>query len=114
MYVRTIVDVPHGAQLTVCHASQWDARPVRQAALLQVRAGGWGSAGDACALPLHAAPRPLSFVVWPLRDRACLIIPLCLTLMLNKPAAPLGPLLPCRCLLLAAGARPEVRMRALL
>jgi hypothetical protein len=40
MYVRTIVDVPHGTQLTVCHASQWDARPVRQAALLQVRAGG--------------------------------------------------------------------------
>ncbi len=36
MYVRTIVDVPAGAQLTVCHAQAYDPRPVRQAALLQV------------------------------------------------------------------------------
>lgn len=58
MYVRTIVDVPAGAQLTVCHAQAYDPRAVRQAALLQVGActgrhvqgcpGGLGS----------AAPRP--------------------------------------------------------
>lgn len=36
MYVRTIVDVPAGAQLTICHAQAYDQRSVRQAALLQV------------------------------------------------------------------------------
>lgn len=41
MYVRTIVDVPAGAQLTVCHAQAYDPRPVRQAALLQVRRVCW-------------------------------------------------------------------------
>lgn len=45
MYVRTIVDVPQGAQLTVCHSQAYDPRPVRQAALMQVpwAMGGWAA-----------------------------------------------------------------------
>lgn len=39
MYVRTIVDVPAGAQLTICHVQAYDQRSVRQAALLQVWCG---------------------------------------------------------------------------
>ncbi|KAL4434829.1 hypothetical protein ABPG77_005356 [Micractinium sp. CCAP 211/92] len=50
MYVRTIVDVPAGAQLTVCHAQAYDPRPVRQAALLQER--GIKCACERCSEPL--------------------------------------------------------------
>ena len=80
MYVRTIVDVPHGAQLTVCHTSQWDARPVRQAALLQVRTCGraGGPLPGALALSRAAPKHPLVLCCPPPR-LACLGIQACLT-----------------------------------
>ncbi|PSC73293.1 SET domain-containing [Micractinium conductrix] len=62
MYVRTIVDVPAGAQLTVCHVQAYDPRPVRQAALLQER--GLKCACERCSEPLAKSTDRFLEGVW--------------------------------------------------
>ncbi len=53
MYVRAIVDVPQGAQLTVCHTQVYDPRPVRQAALFQVRTRALGVTDQPGLVPCY-------------------------------------------------------------
>lgn len=62
MHVRTVVDVVAGQQLTLCHAPQYEPRPVRQAALLQER--GLACACERCIEPLATSTDRFLEGVW--------------------------------------------------
>ncbi|EFN52201.1 hypothetical protein CHLNCDRAFT_139012 [Chlorella variabilis] len=66
MHVRTVVDVVAGQQLTLCHAPQYEPRPVRQAALLQARVAerGLACACERCIEPLATSTDRFLEGVW--------------------------------------------------